>query len=36
MILHCGGQHADLDDLMKCEPPKETKSYKPVAHYDLI
>jgi len=35
MLLHCGGQPASLPDLMSVPLPKETNSYKPVAHADL-
>ena len=35
MLLHCGGQSASLPDLMSVPLPKETNSYKPVAHADL-
>ena len=35
LLLHCGGREASLDDLKDVPLPKETKSYKPVSHYDL-
>ena len=35
MILHCGGKAVEYTDLRDIELPEETRTYKPVAHYDL-
>ena len=35
LLMHCGGDHVDLDDLREIPLPEETDSYKPVSHYDL-
>ena len=35
LLLHCGGEHAELNDLRAIPLPQETTSYKPVSHYDL-
>lgn len=36
MLLHCGGKPADLQDLRTVPMSTETKSYKPVGHYQLV
>jgi|TARA_R100001530_G_scaffold30529_1_gene23984 hypothetical protein len=36
MMIHCGGKAVDYLDLLTYEPPKATKSYQPVGHYDLV
>ena len=36
LILHCGAQKVLLDDLRKVPLPEETRTYKPVSHYDLV
>lgn len=33
--LHCGGSASTLDDLRFIKLPEETRTYKPVSHYDL-
>jgi len=35
MLLHQGGQECSLEDLQTIPMPVETRSYKPVSHYDL-
>jgi len=35
LLMHCGGQSADLNDLRMVPLPDETDTYKPVSHYDL-
>ena len=35
MLLHAGGQECALEDLQTIPMPAETRSYKPVSHYDL-
>jgi hypothetical protein len=35
LLMHCGGEHVDLNQLKEIPLPDETASYKPVAHYDL-
>ncbi len=35
LLLHCGGEACSLQDLAAIPLPKETRSYKPVSHYDL-
>jgi len=35
LLLHCGGESATMDQLANIPLPKETKSYKPVAHIEL-
>ena len=35
LLLHCGGQHVNLNELSIIPLPEETPSYKPVSHYDL-
>ena len=35
MVIHCGGRKATLEELQVVPLPEETKSYKPVSHYDL-
>lgn len=35
MLLHAGGQECALEDLQDIPMPVETRSYKPVSHYDL-
>jgi hypothetical protein len=35
MVLHCGGTPVDYDGLTNIELPKETNTYKPIAHHDL-
>ena len=35
LLLHCGGQHVELNDLQTIPLPEETPSYKPVSHFDL-
>ena len=36
LTLHCGAQKVLLSDLSKVPLPKETKTYKPVSHFDLV
>lgn len=36
LVLHCGAQKVMLDDLNKIPLPEETRTYKPVSHYDLV
>jgi len=33
--MHAGGKYADLNDLRNIPLPPETRTYKPVSHYDL-
>jgi hypothetical protein len=35
MMLHCGGESVEYNDLLSIPLPEETSTYKPVAHYDL-
>jgi len=35
MVLHCGGTPVDEQGLLNIALPKETDTYKPIAHYDL-
>jgi len=35
MLLHQGGEECSLEDLKNIPLPVETRSYKPVSHYDL-
>jgi len=35
LLMHCGGQSADLNELRMVPLPDETDTYKPVSHYDL-
>jgi len=35
LLMHCGGDHVDLNDLREVPLPEETDSYKPVSHYRL-
>lgn len=35
MLLHAGGQECTVEDLRDIPLPVETRSYKPVSHYDL-
>jgi len=35
LLLHQGGQECSLEDLQSIPMPAETRSYKPVSHYDL-
>jgi hypothetical protein len=35
MLLHQGGQECSLDELKNIPLPAETRSFKPVGHYDL-
>jgi len=35
LLLHQGGQECSLDDLRDIPMPVETRSFKPVSHYDL-
>jgi len=35
LLLHCGGERVELNDLKAVPLPEETNSYKPVSHYDL-
>ncbi|MBL7123237.1 MAG: DUF932 domain-containing protein [Candidatus Marinimicrobia bacterium] len=35
MLLHAGGEECSLEDLQAIPLPAETRSYKPVSHYDL-
>ncbi|NQT63615.1 MAG: DUF932 domain-containing protein [Candidatus Marinimicrobia bacterium] len=35
LLLHCGAESATLDELASIPLPKETRTYKPVAHADL-
>ena len=34
--LHCGGSASTLDDLRSIKLPEETRTYKPVSHYDWL
>ena len=36
LLLHCGSESATLDELASIPLPKETRTYKPVAHADLV
>lgn len=36
MILHCGGKQVDFEELADIPLPQETRTYKPVAHQDMI
>lgn len=36
LLLHCGGQRVSFDELGAFDLPKETATYKPVAHQDLV
>ena len=36
LTLHCGAQKVLLSDLSKVPLPKETRTYKPVSHFDLV
>ncbi len=35
LLMHSGGQYVDLNDLQNVSLPEETRTYKPVSHYDL-
>lgn len=35
LLMHSGGEYVDLNDLRNVSLPEETKTYKPVSHYDL-
>ena len=35
LLLHCGAEDATINDLAAIPLPKETRTYKPVAHNDL-
>jgi len=35
LLLHQGGEHCSLEDLRRVPLPPETRTYKPVSHYDL-
>mgnify|MGYP000383241441 FL=1 len=35
LLMHQGGDYCSLDDLRTIPLPKETRTYKPVSHYDL-
>jgi len=35
LLMHQGGDYCSLDDLRAIPLPEETKTYKPVSHYDL-
>ncbi|MBC8551756.1 MAG: hypothetical protein ISR95_03470 [Candidatus Marinimicrobia bacterium] len=35
LIMHKGGDYCSLDDLRMIPLPNETRTYKPVSHYDL-
>ena len=35
LLMHAGGEYVDLETLKSVAMPKETKTYKPVGHYDL-
>jgi hypothetical protein len=35
LLLHCGAESVNLEDLLTVPLPKATKSYQPVGHYDL-
>ena len=35
LIMHKGGDYCSLDDLRTIPLPNETRTYKPVSHYDL-
>ncbi|MBT6003042.1 MAG: hypothetical protein HOG76_09430, partial [Candidatus Marinimicrobia bacterium] len=35
LMLHQGGEECSLEDLKNIPLPVETRSYKPVSHYDL-
>ena len=36
LVLHCGAQEVLLSDLNKVPLPEETRTYKPVSHFDLV
>ena len=36
LTLHCGAQKVLLSDLSKVPLPEETRTYKPVSHFDLV
>ena len=36
LTLHCGAQEVLLSDLDKVPLPEETRTYKPVSHFDLV
>jgi len=35
LLLHCGAEEATINDLAAIPLPKETRTYKPVAHHEL-
>ena len=35
LVLHCGAEGATLEEIAAIPTPDETKSYKPLPHYDL-
>ena len=35
LLIHKGGEYCSLDDLRDIPLPQETRTYKPVSHYDL-
>tara|TARA_R100001082_G_scaffold8894_2_gene5165 strand:- start:467 stop:1180 length:714 start_codon:yes stop_codon:yes gene_type:complete len=35
-MLHCGAELVELESLKTIELPEETRTYKPVSHYDLV
>lgn len=35
LLMHCGGNYAELNDLRSVPVPEETDTYKPVNHWDL-
>ena len=36
LTLHCGAELVELESLKSIELPEETRTYKPVPHYDLV
>ena len=36
LVLHCGANKVEIGDLGKLPLPKETRTYKPVSHFDLV
>ena len=36
LMLHCGASEVTLDELKSIDMPKETSTYVPVSHYDLV
>jgi len=36
LTLHCGAELVELESLKHIQLPEETRTYKPVPHYDLV